>query len=91
MLVSIAENRIGHLEVSPVSARIDKKLRQEFKEVHGHRIPAKESLLYLQSSQEIQDFLEYVSQRAQADMRGGWAVNARVPDEVIYNLLGLGY
>ena len=73
-LIRLQLNRIGHVELSFVNARI---LRRVLQTVIRNGGP-KEDTSYIQHDTDIDTLIEGLPSRARRDLRAGWDVNVRI-------------
>jgi hypothetical protein len=85
MLVIVEQNRFGHVEIEPKSDKAGRRLRKlmDAPPLSG------EALLYLQSEDNIGDFLAHLPPSKAKDVRAGWRVLVRIPEGHIAAYCGI--
>lgn len=79
MLVTVEQNRFGHLEIDPVSVRVKRYLIRDVLPA-GQRDD--ESLMYIQEDYNVDEFVKTnVPKRHWRSLRDGWPVTIRVSNE----------
>jgi len=83
-LIRLHLNRLGHIELSFVNARILRRVLQTVIRNGGPREPT----AYVQHDTDVEALIESVPVRARRDLREGWDVNVRMDGWEAANFYG---
>lgn len=84
MLVSIRQDNIGGLIISPVNERLQRRYARHLRKFDKHA----DGTIYIQSDFEVESFLQEYAPRHKRDIEHGWTARIRMDQWCFATMLG---